>query len=37
MLPAVLKFGTAYDMDFKKLSDYFLIEIPFLQMLQDSM
>jgi hypothetical protein len=37
MLPTVLKYGVAYDMDFKKLSDYFLIEIPFLQMLQDSL
>ncbi len=37
MLPAVLKYGIAYDMDFKKLSDYFLIEIPFLKMMQESM
>ena len=34
LVPTVLKFGTAYDNKFKKLSNYFLIEIPFLQMLE---
>ncbi len=33
-VPAILKYGIAYDMSFDKLSDYFLIEIPFLQMMQ---
>ena len=36
-VPAILKYGIAYDNSFKKLSDYFLIEIPFLQMIEDKL
>lgn len=38
-VPAILKYGIAYDNSFKlrKLSDYFLIEIPFLEMIQDNL
>ena len=36
-VPVIMKFGTAYDNKFKKLSDYFLLEIPFLEMIQDQL
>jgi hypothetical protein len=37
MLPLELKYGTAYDMDFKKLSNYFLIELPFLKIMKSGL
>jgi hypothetical protein len=38
-MPVILKYGIAYDNSLKlrKLSDYFLIEIPFLEMIQDNL
>lgn len=36
-IPTVLKYGIAYDMSFERLSDYFLIEIPLLQLIKENM
>jgi hypothetical protein len=37
LLPVILKYGIAYDLELTRLPEYFLIEIPMLQMIQESL
>ncbi len=36
-VPTIIKYGHAYDNSFKDLSEYFLIELPFLEMIQSNL
>lgn len=36
-VPMIIKYGHAYDERFEKLNDYFLLEVPFLEMIQSNL